>query len=289
MIRKLLLTLGALLLSTNGLTACYTNVRSARPVPVSILAKDGRPPPTAQTCPDPPRGPTLAADPQAAAAHNQEAIRLAEENRLSMAVLQWEEATRLDRTNADYAYNLALAQEDLGRPDQAFQAYCAYLSLRPSAPDALEIRSRLALLWPYPADVDDVAASHFRVGTEFAKEGQWDNAKEALDDAEDAAPTWADIRFNRALVWEGLQEYDRSADDLEDYLRLLPAAGDAQQVLDKISALRIDRSNQRKFSGGKTLLLVTGLLLLGASAYAAYYTSNEEGEGDIWYFSIGGS
>jgi len=49
----------------------------------------------------------------------------------------FEEAARIKPTYADAFYNMALAYERLGRPDEAIGAYSRTLALAPENPDAL--------------------------------------------------------------------------------------------------------------------------------------------------------
>ena len=75
------------------------------------------------------------------------------------------EAARLDPSSQTIAYQHARVLDDAGAAADAQREYCRYLSLAPAAPDADEVRARLAAL---PAGgsgpVPEAAAVQFRTG-----------------------------------------------------------------------------------------------------------------------------
>ena len=64
------------------------------------------------------------------------------------AFAQMREASQLDPTDADLAYQLARAYETAGAPGNAVKEYCRFLAIAPNAPEAGEARSRVAALAP---------------------------------------------------------------------------------------------------------------------------------------------
>jgi hypothetical protein len=62
------------------------------------------------------------------------------------ALAQLREAASLDPSDPDLAYQLARAHEGAGASSDAAREYCRFLSLSPDAPDATEVRERVAVL-----------------------------------------------------------------------------------------------------------------------------------------------
>jgi TM2 domain-containing membrane protein YozV len=59
---------------------------------------------------------------------------------------QFRQAAQLDPTDADLAYELARAHDGAGASADAAAEYCRFLALAPSAPEAAEVRERVATL-----------------------------------------------------------------------------------------------------------------------------------------------
>jgi tetratricopeptide (TPR) repeat protein len=64
---------------------------------------------------------------------------------------QWRQAAALDPTDADLAYQLARAYDGAGAFADATSEYCRFLTLAPNAPEAAEVRERVAVLSPRSA------------------------------------------------------------------------------------------------------------------------------------------
>jgi hypothetical protein len=77
---------------------------------------------------------------------------------------QLRQASALDPTNQDLAYQLARAQEAIGANDAAALEYCRFLALAPSAPEASEVRDRIAALTPRTQPVSDKITAPFLAG-----------------------------------------------------------------------------------------------------------------------------
>jgi tetratricopeptide (TPR) repeat protein len=170
------------------------------------------------------------------------------------------EASQLNPTDADLAYQLARAYETAGAPANAAKEYCRFLAIAPNAPEAGEARARVAALAP-PTTVSGptVASTLFDAGVAAYDRKQLAEAEAKFAAAINAEPTWADSYYDRALV--RLAQGDRRAQtDFEEYLRLKPQAPDRAQVVARIETLR-----QRPPSPGQALGL--GLIVPGGGQF----------------------
>ncbi|HJL15355.1 MAG TPA: protein kinase [Sandaracinaceae bacterium LLY-WYZ-13_1] len=85
-------------------------------------------------------------DPARAESLVREAGRALLRGRFANAATLYRQATRADRSHAPAWRGLGLAYERMGRSPEAARAYRRYLRLAPSAPDAADVRRRLARL-----------------------------------------------------------------------------------------------------------------------------------------------
>lgn len=256
--KTLIRPLTVLLLCPLALQGCFVEKPIEGLTPVALQAKSGRQAPQDVDC----SGVTIpsaasAARPEEADRLNAQGRELAQAQRLREARSFFEQAARLDPTSADAVFNLARTQESLGYEDDAYDSYCGYLALAPNAPDAFQVRVRLADLKEFPPSIPEEAASRFRVGIGYAQSGALEHARESYDRAVGTAPGWADAYYNRALVLEGLRDYDDARRDLERYLDLKPAAQDVSRVRDKIHALELQEAGGRKLSIWRTAVALT--------------------------------
>ena len=191
------------------------------------------------------------------------------------------EAAGLDATDQDIAYRLARVHQELGHRQEAVREFCRYLALAPAAPDAAEVRARIAALSPVGAEGPPSAAlGHFRAGLEHLDAGRLREAEQAFTSAIGEAPRWPAPHYNRGLVHATADRPARAVEDLRQYLALNPQAEDSAWVARHIAELR-----RRVPSPGGALLrgvLIPGLgqfytrrpalgvLVLGATAAASY-------------------
>jgi tetratricopeptide (TPR) repeat protein len=147
-------------------------------------------------------------------------------------------AAQLDLTSEQIAYRLGREHEEVEAPSDAVLEYCRYLSLAPKAPDAPDVRARIARLSPQQsATASDVAAVQFTNGVRLYERGQLNDAQTAFTQVLAANPDDASAHFNRGLVRAALGSPRPAIDDLERYLALQPQATDRPQVQRKIQQL----------------------------------------------------
>ena len=177
------------------------------------------------------------------------------------AFAQMREASTLDPTDSDLAYDLARAYETAHAAESAAKEYCRFLSIAPNAPEAGEVRNRIAALVPAkPVTGPTVASALFNAGVVAYDSKKLDEADAKFAAAINAEPTWADSYYNHALVRSSQGDQQRALSDLEEYLRLKPQAADRAQVVARIASLR-----QRPPSPSEALGL--GLVLPGAGQF----------------------
>jgi tetratricopeptide (TPR) repeat protein len=152
---------------------------------------------------------------------------------------QLRQATALDPSNPELAYQLARAQEALGATEEASTAYCRFLALAPSAPEAAEVRDRLtALQRTTQTAVSEKVLAPFRTGVTAYEAGRWAQAAIAFGNAISLQADWADAYYNRALANAARGQRELAVVDLQQYLRLRPEAEDRTAVIARINGLR---------------------------------------------------
>ena len=155
------------------------------------------------------------------------------------AFAQMREASQLDPTDGDLAYQLARAYETAGSSANAAKEYCRFLAIAPNAPEAGEARSRVATLAPPNLSAGPtVASALFDAGVAAYERKQLAEAEAKFGAAITAEPTWADSYYDRALVRIAQGDPRRAQTDFEEYLRLKPQAPDRAQVVARIETLR---------------------------------------------------
>jgi len=148
------------------------------------------------------------------------------------------QASALDPTNHDLAYQLARAQEAIGANDAAALEYCRFLALAPSAPEASEVRERIAVLTPRTQPVSDKITAPFLTGVTAYEAGRYAQAEIAFSSAIALQPDWADAYYDRALANAARGRRDLAVVDFQRYLRLRPEAEDRAAVIARINGLR---------------------------------------------------
>jgi tetratricopeptide (TPR) repeat protein len=155
------------------------------------------------------------------------------------AFAQMREASQLDPTDADLAYQLARAYETARASANAAREYCRFLAIAPNAPEAGEARSRVAALTPATfSSGPTVAATLFDAAVAAFDRKQFAESEAKFSAAVTAEPTWADSYYDRALARIAQGDGRRAQTDFEEYLRLKPQATDRAQVVARIETLR---------------------------------------------------
>jgi tetratricopeptide (TPR) repeat protein len=177
------------------------------------------------------------------------------------ALAQLREASTIDPTDSDLAYELARAYESSGAAANAAKEYCRFLSLAPSAPEAGEARNRAAALTPATQrSAPSPAVAILNDGIASFERGKAIEAEAKFAEAIKAEPTWADAYYDRGLARATIGDNQQAATDLEEYLRLKPTADDRVQVVAQIEALR-----RQPLSAGQALGL--GLVIPGGGEF----------------------
>ena len=152
---------------------------------------------------------------------------------------QLRQASAVDPTNPDLAYQLARAQDALGATDDATTAYCRYLALAPNAPEATEVRERIAgLTRNAQTTVAENVLAPFRTGATHYDAGRFAAAALSFGTAISLQPDWAEAYYDRALANAARGQRELAIADLQQYLRLRPEAEDRAAVIKRISGLR---------------------------------------------------
>ena len=196
---------------------------------------------------------------------------------------QLRHASVLDPTNHDLAYQLARAQEAVGANDAAVVEYCRFIALAPSAPEAAEVRERIAALTrPSDTAVSEKVMAPFRAGVTAYEAGRYAQAEVAFSSALALQPDWADAYYDRALANAARGRRDLAIVDLQRYLRLRPEAEDRAAVIARINSLRggplsptaalglglVIPGAGQMYTGRKVMGVITLAAAGGALAYA---------------------
>ncbi|MEP6495315.1 MAG: hypothetical protein ABJF01_21690 [bacterium] len=243
------------------------------------------PPPTTRTGCDAPSSPTNAPTEE----QRRRARDLAENSRQAAilgdrtaALTQLKEASALDPTDADLAYQLARAYEASGAGVNAAKEYCRFLAIAPGAPEATEARDRVTVLMPAtPTESSAAASALFVAGVTAYEQAQMTDAETKFGGVITAEPTWADAYYDRALARVALGEQQQAVSDFEEYLRLKPQAEDRAQVVAWIESLRRTPPSAGEAlglgliipGGGQfyTRRPIRGILFLGGASAAVAY------------------
>ncbi len=177
------------------------------------------------------------------------------------ALAQLREASTVDPTDPELAYELARAYEAAGNPANAAREYCRFVALAPSAPEAGEARSRVSTLMPVTqSSAPSPASALFDSGLAAFERGQAVEAEAKFAAAIKAEPSWAEAYYDRAIARSAIGDQPQAASDLEEYLRLKPNADDRPQVVALIESLR-----RKPLSASQALGL--GLVIPGAGQF----------------------
>ncbi len=174
-------------------------------------------------------------------------------------------AAYLDPLNADLAYRLARAHEELDEPGAAVREYCRYLALAPDATEAGDVQQRVTELAPGEIGMPEPALTAFRTALEWADRGGLREAERSFSYVLQVAPEWADAYYNRATIYAAQGQSGRAARDYRSYLEFEPQAEDREAVLERVAALESRPARRANPSGA----LVGGVVLPG---FGQFYT-----------------
>ena len=157
------------------------------------------------------------------------------------ALLDLDEALRIDPENAAAHYNRGLARGDLGEHQGAIEDFEA------------------ALLVP-----DKHIKALNGLGHEWLALGKLDKAIDKFSRAIELDANYVDAHYNRALAWTRKEEFDRALVDVREAIRLMPDEYDAQILYASIcvssrdyasaiegyrAAIRIDGESAKSYNG----------------------------------------
>ena len=179
------------------------------------------------------------------------------------ALSQLRQASALDPSDPDLAYQLARAYESAGAAADAGKEYCRFLALAPNAPEANDARERAQTLTPQRPDPAYVTASSaFRLGLDAYQRGRYVEAETHFTTAIENHSTWAEAYYDRAVVREASGDRLGAVDDFNHYLQLRPESPDRMTIVARMETLR-----QPVLSPGQALSL--GLVIPGGGQFYA--------------------
>ncbi len=188
-------------------------------------------------------------------------------------------AARLDPTDANVAYLLARASEEVSDDPAALEHYCRFLTLAPNAPEAQEVQERVAVLSPdEDAGYSESATRSFRLGVNNLQFGRIEPAIAAFDAAIEQAPEWPEAYYNRGLTYARLNEPELAKSNLERYLLLAPEAEDADAV----------RSAVVRLSDPAAEFNPTSVIAAGILPGGAHFSTGRPAAGALVLGAVGG-
>ena len=145
--------------------------------------------------------------------------------------------------DAEATYGLALTQERLDLPAQAYQNYHEYLKILPSGPRAKECAEAIKRIAPHVnagADPGKAAQHDIEVGETYLSMNNFEAARQRFEEALRLAPDNALGYFRLAQSLQGLRHLEPARIFYQKYLELDPHgkfAGDAKKAVDNINAI----------------------------------------------------
>ncbi|HSA55673.1 MAG TPA: tetratricopeptide repeat protein [Gemmatimonadaceae bacterium] len=171
-------------------------------------------------------------------------------------------AAELAPANARVAYYLGREHEALRDRAAAVREYCRYLALAPNAPDAGDVRGRIARIVP-AAELSrvDAARAGFRSGLTLLERRQFQSADSVFGAVAGELPFAPEVFYNRGLARAARGERRGALQDLEQYLTLSPTATDRAAVVSAMARLQ-----ERSYSPGQAF--ASGLIVPGMGQMA---------------------
>lgn len=173
-----------------------------------------------------------------------------------------DQATQLDPTSVDLAYQHARVLEDLDQRHAAISEYCRVLAADSTLEGGNDARERLdALVAAERAMIPEPAIAAFREGLTLADARRLERALTAFDSAATRAPAWPEAVYDRGVIFSMLGRAPEASRDLRKYLELEPGAADALAVSRRLGELQAMALGPPPNPGAALLLgvLVPGL------------------------------
>jgi tetratricopeptide (TPR) repeat protein len=131
------------------------------------------------------------------------------------------DASSLDPSSAELAYQLARVHETVRDTASAVREYCRYLALAPRSPETPEVVDKLWALAPPKLDqLIDLPLAIFHAGVAAFYRGDLAAADTAFSAVIASDSTWADAYYNRARVRQSVGDGFGSRADLAKYVAL---------------------------------------------------------------------
>ena len=167
------------------------------------------------------------------------------------------QAAKRSPNNADLAYYLGRAHEQLSATTDAVREYCRYLKLKPSARDADEVQGRIVRLVPRSQlALADEARANFSSGVALLERRQHIAADSMFSSIVTQLPNTPELYFNRALSRAARGERALAIEDFQKYFDLAGNPPDRAAINTAVASLQ-----DRVFGSGQAL--GSGLLLPG--------------------------
>lgn len=130
-------------------------------------------------------------------------------------------AAKRSPNNADLAYYLGRAHEQLSANTEAVKEYCRYLQLKPNARDADEVQGRIVRLTPQSqlAQVNE-ARANFSSGVALLERRQYIAADSMFGKIALQLPNTPELYYNRALARAARGERALAVEDFQKYFDL---------------------------------------------------------------------
>lgn len=166
-------------------------------------------------------------------------------------------AAKRSPNNADLAYYLGRAHEQLSATTDAVKEYCRYLQLKPNARDADEVQGRIVRLTPQSqlARADE-ARANFSSGVALLERRQYIAADSMFGSIAAQLPNTPELYYNRALSRAARGERALAIEDFQKYFDLAGNPPDRAAINTAVA-----RMQDRVF--GTSEALGSGLLLPG--------------------------
>lgn len=169
------------------------------------------------------------------------------------ALTAFNSALELDDQQPALWANLGNTHAKLDQSDQALEAYEKAIAIAPEDPTlyqnlggiyaamgntdkARELYEQAVTLSAY-GDPKDAAINYYNMGVTFINSGQTEDAVEALQNAIEADPSYAEAYYQLGVCFLGMGQMEDSVNSLKHYLEIAsdgPNAGVAQQLVESL-------------------------------------------------------
>jgi tetratricopeptide (TPR) repeat protein len=148
--------------------------------------------------------------------------------------------------DAEAIYGLAVTQEKLDLPTQAYKNYRKYLQILPNGPTSREAQEAVKRLTPQASPVavesDDAreAARNLAAGEACLADNRYDDARQQFEQAARLTPENPVVYFRLGQSLRGMQRLDPARQNYQKYLQLQPDgpfAADAKKAINDIAGI----------------------------------------------------